>query len=77
QLVAKGFDLSACGGFCREKLNYRRWVLGKPDKNVPLRRFFQPKQSENSLLMDRNTIIGLLLIFALLMAWQQYMKPKA
>lgn len=27
--------------------------------------------------MDRNTIIGLLLIFALLMAWQQYMKPKA
>ncbi len=26
--------------------------------------------------MDRNTIIGLLLIFALLMAWQQYMKPK-
>jgi YidC/Oxa1 family membrane protein insertase len=27
--------------------------------------------------MDRNTIIGLLLIFALLMGWQQYMKPKA
>ena len=27
--------------------------------------------------MDRNTIIGLLLIFALLMAWQAYMKPKA
>lgn len=27
--------------------------------------------------MDRNTIIGLLLIFALLLAWQQYMKPTA
>lgn len=27
--------------------------------------------------MDRNTIIGLILIFALLMGWQQYMKPKA
>lgn len=27
--------------------------------------------------MDKNTIIGLILIFALLMGWQQYMKPKA